>query len=191
MSKANCHCMGLDSIMLLYSPGKTIRLFIANPNHEMDNNHVIADELPLTIAFHSHHCAVTLHVIDGWIMNQVIEPIPPGHRPDASLQAYKYQSAIKDGVCRFVPHLIGHFIRSPRSAHLSAENTAFMAAHEIHTVGVMEGHRAAWFVFEGVEDPNYSSLCYSNADLANFDAAGMYLPMTESQIEKSLSGLWL
>lgn len=58
----NCHVMGLHSIMLLESPEKTIRLFVSDGNSKLRKN---TEENILkgkqTLAFHPHHCNITLH----------------------------------------------------------------------------------------------------------------------------------
>src|SRR6478752_10393471 len=78
-SLLHCHCKGLHSIMLLESPGKTIRLFISTPQSEMYKNlpetfnyekatgESLFHSKKMSIAFHPHHCNVTLHVINGCI----------------------------------------------------------------------------------------------------------------------------
>src|ERR1700728_4215738 len=67
-SKLHCHTRNVHSILLLDSPGQTIRLFIAVPGHELylndhDNTHI------MSVGFHPHHCNVTLSVVLGEVGN--------------------------------------------------------------------------------------------------------------------------
>lgn len=169
-SLMNCHCIGLHSIMLSDVPGRRIRLFIADDNHEMWKNHFTEDEL-MSVGFHAHHCDITLDVICGEITNWVIAEIPiedtkklqhiKSRLDPGILNAYRYTSAITTGEMGIKDvGLSGYFECKKYTSHVHY-GAAFMKANEIHTVYVEAGKVAAWMVYEGKEDPDYLPYIYS------------------------------
>lgn len=180
-SRRNCHAPGVDSIMLLESPGKTIRLFVATEYHNLHQN--LDGAGPLTVAFHPHHCNITLHCVYGAFVNRTLELREES--PNA-LNAYKYRSALLGLQPGF--DFIGSVgVRYTSAFWFGAGDFLYMPADIIHTIGVSKGHRAAWLVNEGTEDPNYEPLCYSDAPLERIDMSGWYQPMSEQSIHRTLT----
>ncbi len=177
-SLLNCHCIGLHSIMLLDSPGKTIRLFIGMPNNELCKN--LPEDFGnrnMSIAFHPHHCNLTLHCVKGRILNWVVRETQAG----TSVTKYKYHSKIKEGDLSF--EVIGPAkLSTTKCRWINEGESSIMDAKDIHTVACDPETLSAWLVYEGIEDPNYSSFCWSNTDLNNKDITGLYLQPSKNEI---------
>lgn len=175
-SLINCHCYGLHSVMLLECPEKTIRLYIADRNNELWKNYRSGPD-KMSIGFHPHHCALTLHCVKGELFNWEVEESADGFAVDK----YKYQSQITDGEMGFA--LIGASkLRTSAQTYIAEGQSISMPASAIHTVACLKGEITAWLVYEGGEDLNYESVCYSNADLLNQDKTMLYLKPTEQQV---------
>lgn len=162
-SLKNCHVRGLHSIMLIDSPGQTVRLYIAGRDHEMAGDN---------LALHPHHCNLTLEVVRGKINNIIYRT---GRGDGYTRGKWLYQSQITTGKMGFT--LIDAADRSlclDSSKHLRHGDVIGMNASTIHTVKVDEGQVAAWFVYEGMEDTNYEPYCWANKDLSKFDTTGLY-----------------
>jgi hypothetical protein len=179
-SRLNCHTTGLSSLMLLEAPGRTIRLFMADESHDLFENAPGAKN-PMSIGFHPHHCNITLHVAWGEICNWTV--LPTYGDAEMNLPRFKLRSAlinggkagfVRDGACR---------LNTVDRRWLSHRTSVSMDARELHTVEVLKGNSAAWFVFEGRENTDYESLCFSPRalDQATFDH--LYIKPTETQVE--------
>lgn len=201
-SLKNCHAVGVDSIMFIDQPEYRVRLFIANANHTLWKN--TDKNNNMSVAFHSHHCNITLVPVTGKFINWRAEEILPFALGKVCLydssrstengkcfqiKKFEYQSKIKEGECRF---------KLMSSAILESKGQDFckydsdpvkMKAKELHTVYVNEGETAAWFVFEGKSDPKYQSHCYSWNNLEQFDASNLYQPITKNEVKKHLINL--
>lgn len=179
-SLLDCHCKGLHSIMLLESPGKTIRLYIAEEGHEMYKNYPERVRMgsPMTIGFHPHHCDLTLHCIAGHFLNWRVCESKFGFEIDK----YEYHSKIKEGETNF-KYLDRCYVYTASETAVHSNNSLFLPANYIHTVACPEGMFCAWLVYEGKEDPNYKSYCYSNADMSKDNFKGLYNKPIEEQIE--------
>jgi hypothetical protein len=169
-SLKNCHCKGLHSIMLSETPGKTIRLYVTEFDHEMDRNFPFEfQDRGLSIGFHPHHCNLTLYVVKGSIMNWVVKEIDKNEpenedRLNFNLDKYNYKSKITENEMSFdlmekdvKLETLGAFIYNKGMS-------IYMTGDEIHTIGVAAKSITAWLVFEGREDPNYQSVCYTNSN---------------------------
>jgi len=181
----NCHTKGLHSVMLLDAPGKTIRLFISEPRSEMSKNTIeqFKDGVPLSIAFHSHHCDITIKCIFGIIKNWKVSELPNSDsansdnsfvRPknsapqellpeDLTVSKYRYKSAILDGEIKF-EKLCDSSLRTISIVTAHPGIVIPMKAHEIHTVSTDKSRICAWLVYEGKEDESYEKACFSNTD---------------------------
>lgn len=182
-SLMNCHAIGLHSIMLLESPGKTIRLFIAMPYHELWKNlPADFDENRMSIGFHPHHCNITLHCIMGRFHNWTVKENVWGY----SVKKFEYKSKINGGEFGVTP--IGFPLINSTSQRWVYENEVVsMRANEIHTVGVEKGKVAAWFVYEGKEDPSYKPYLYSNHDIDKEGKKDLYQKMPFIDVEYLLT----
>lgn len=181
-SLLNCHCIGLHSIMLLEAPGKTIRLYITEENHQLYKNGMdyINEQ---SIAYHPHHCNLTIHCVYGSLVNITVQE---SHNDNAPLfNKYLYKSEISDGEMKFHPQ------GEARIEHLGFKTVGkgesiTMKAKDIHTVFCSKGTINAWLVYEGKEDETYNPICYTKKDLNNESSEGLYIPMNENQIRTLL-----
>lgn len=180
----NCHCKGLHSIMLLEGARKTIRLFVADIGNEMKKNYPDMDFLPrkdMSIAFHPHHCNITIDVIKGEIFNWIIGEDARGFR----INKYFYKSEISNGKIGF--EFLGDTLMATKSReYISQGQSAYMEANLIHTVACDSKELTAWLVYEGKEDYDYHAINYSNNDLAKFNSDGLYKKPTELEITSLL-----
>lgn len=178
-SLINCHCVGLDSVMLVDLPESRIRMFYANKHHELWRNSGFDD---MSVALHSHHCDVKLVPITENVYN-ITQEVAGSH---VKLREFIYQSPITKGTGSFKP------TGANLETHLVSQQLLWpidMIARERHTVFVPKEQEAAWFVMEGREDPLYEPLCYSNVDLEKFDFTPLYQPMSLEYLESILRSL--
>ena len=185
-SLTNCHAIGLHSIMLLHTPEKTIRLFVTDTNHELTTNNRLdfIDGKPLSIAFHPHHCNLTLHCVKGNFLNWVVEETEDS--TGFQIKKFLYQSAITKGEMGFKFLGDTHLVTTSEKV-IDAGEYAYMPANELHTVTCVPNAVSAWFVYEGKENPLYSSICYSNSNLASMKTdERLYQKMQESDIYRLL-----
>lgn len=175
----NCHTVGVDSIMFDDTPGKRVRVFIANKNHDLWRN--VPTKHLMSVGIHDHHCDIALELISGNVYNIMAEMAECG---DVRLNAFRYESAITGPGGRFVE------LPSVCRFRLWIEplsGIVKMSAREMHTVYVPKGETAAWFVVEGEDDPAYESICYSNALLEHADFSELYKPMSVDYLLAKLS----
>lgn len=149
----NCHCRGVHSIMLIEKPEQTIRLYVADWPNDLYKNYSFRDEM--SVAFHAHHCDLTIHVLKGELRNRVAKESEQG----TILSKFIYHSKIKDDDIKF--EKIGDVSVSViKDLDLLPYQSVFMPADTIHTVASPIGIITAWFVYEGKEDPNYKPYCF-------------------------------
>ena len=177
-SLVNCHTIGMDSILFDDTPGKRLRAFFANEDHELWKNG-LPFEHELSVGLHSHHCAITLDPIFGTPYNVIESALGI----NSSWSSFKYQSKISTGKGGFVN--VGE-LKKFRLAAIPLYVPWHMKASEIHTVYLPKGKIAAWFVREHADDPNYVPLTYSNGDLEKLDFTRLYKPMTIDNLLKKL-----
>lgn len=182
----NCHAPECDSILFDDTPGARVRAFIVGNGHNLFQNYGMSGK-PLSVALHSHHCAVRLVPIFGRVYN--VRPI--GHLGRPRYAQFKFQSQINSGK--------GGFTRTPGDDNTMAvrldlmelKRSVDMKASDIHTIAVAYGEPAAWMVYEGEEDPTYDGMCYSDADLENFDFSALYKPMSVDYLHNLLGTMRL
>lgn len=195
-SLLNCHCKGLHSIMLLDSPGKTIRLYIAVKGNEMYLNHgeFFPDE-PInkvqptkkqTISFHAHHCALTLQCIKGEFVNWSVLRSEEGF----TIDKWIYKSHINTGKMGF-ERIGSDKIITDSFRVIRPGVSLYLPANEIHTVCCNTSEESAWLVYEGKEDENYLSVSWSNNDLSKIDDSNLYQKPTEAQVLDLLKSVGL
>ncbi len=189
----DCHVKGLHSIMLLNEPSKIVRLFVCTDDHMMWKNDLRGDRDgfrdPLSLGVHAHHCDLTLEAVRGCFYNITADPYGP-----ATLEAFKYQSAILDGKCGFEKlnqHANFTLDWDCYDANLKGDRKdVTMPARQLHTVHVTRGEPAAWLVYEGAEDPDYKPITYSNWDLAGSQSdPGFYQKATAVEIQDLLESV--
>jgi hypothetical protein len=172
-SLVNCHAIGLHSVMFDNTPGARVRCFIARPDHNMWTNNMVLDAR-MSIAFHAHHCDITLDPVFGDVFNVRPYRVKGG---GYYLRAHEYQSCITTGQGKFVRRGDRYDMWAvPITEKLNGPVP--MQAREVHSVFVPFGQSAAWYVFEGGEDPQYMPLAWSNKDLRTFDFSPLYKPMS-------------
>lgn len=184
-SLLHCHARNVHSIMLLCSPGKTIRLFFAEPNHDLYKNLPINFSKGVSVGFHAHHCEITLYPVLGRICNWKISLTKPASCTELFLFGYRYKSAIGGGTPSFQWNKKMYWFNSYPVQWIE-KHPHYMTAKEIHTVGVAQGEPAAWLVFEGREDKDYCPITYANSDLDKFDWSGLYKKPSERRLRSIL-----
>jgi len=178
----NCHVKGVYSIMLLDSPGKTIRLYITDVDHELNPfmNRVI------NVGYHPHHCDLTLKIVEGTLTNITVEETDDIDS-DFEIDKYLYKSKISKGEMRF-DHIGRTDMKYIDRKILDKGDELFMKADEIHTVSVEKDKICAWLVFEGKSDPKYIPYCYSTTNLNYENGEGLYIkPESMDQIIELLN----
>ena len=182
-SLINVHCKGMDSIVVKDAPGM-VRIFVARRDHELWRND--PDDKLLTtwsVALHKHHCNVTLMPILGEVYNvlgtprQVDSPV--------SMRPYRYKSPIGTHEGKF-ELLDSTWINLNLMKYL-LNRPQFLRANVPHSVYVPKNTVAAWWIWEGAEDPSYLPTVWSNDDLENFSFEGYNLPMTEERLKETLN----
>ena len=179
----NCHAIGVHSVMLLESPGQTIRLYVAVGGHELWKNLPEHYMDGMSIGFHPHHCNLTLHCIRGaiWNWQATVEP-RNGNTSRAKLRGYIYRSQITEGKQGFELTIADAMLTYSFPDKIE-NDSIFMSADELHTVGVDRYESAAWLVYEGKEDPNYRPVCYSTSHLESIVSdERMYQKPTKGEV---------
>lgn len=193
-SYLNCHVKGVHSYMLIDYPGRSVRVFYATAQHDLGKNIAAAvnrssNAEPMSVAFHSHRRNLTLEVIQGTLTNITAFEDDGCYDPQI-LNKFKYESRILDGKMKFVKKGKGKLAnKGPQK--LNKGDYLHLPAQYFHTVAVDPYTTCAWLVFEGAEDPGYTSECYSNADLENISDEGLYIKPTEQQAQLHLSAIGL
>lgn len=176
----NCHVKGLHSVMLLDSPGKTIRMFVTGANNDMVRNY---DNNNMSLGFHPHHCYLTLKVIKGQITNRILKCVPSGM--GFTMQKHRYISKILNENEAKIEHIGEQENCLVVNSVLNYDHSIGMSANTIHTVGVGKGI-AAWLVFEGKEDKNYQPLIYSGTKIEKLETEGLYQKPTEEEVDEMI-----
>lgn len=184
----NCHAKGVSSIVLIDAPGERVRLFVAHENHDLARNSpALYREAGMSIGFHPHHCNITLQQVAGTIWNWIVAPID---YTEIGTTKYSYESSITGTETQFIKQ--GYANLGTRSLYsLGNGESCQMDANELHTITCEAGEVAAWFVFEGKEDPEYEPVCYSTSYLEGFDPYGLYTPMTAVDVFTSPTSVGL
>lgn len=167
----NCHSVGLHSIMLLESPGKTIRLYIA------DSNHVLYRNFPenlgqerLSLSFHAHHCNLTLHCVYGKLLNWHVKGT--AEQFGFQIDKYNYKSKIKDGELSFHKVDSRENLETVNYIFLNEGDSLQMSASDIHTVAVDKGRVSAWLVYEGKKTLTTNPFAIQTITLMKFQRTG-------------------
>ncbi len=197
-SLLHCHAKNVHSIMLLECPGKTIRLFVAEPNHELWKNNRVNIFYEQTVSFHAHHCELTLlpvtDCVGNWEMRKVYSVPGSGIAPPSSdeLDEYQYQSKITHGKIGF-KKLGSQYLSTTAYDFLTPGVSHYMPAETIHTIFLPRGVAAAWFALEGRENPEHDNKCWSFTDQSKIDFSEFYKPMSEVKLVQllKLAGLYL
>lgn len=194
----NCHVKGLHSIMLLESPEQTIRLFVSEPSTPIAKNTKfnILERGVQTVAFHPHHCDITLHVVKGTVTNHIVEQVSIedeiyNTRNPEKLKGlgyffakkYFFESAIRseERTSKF-KYSSTQMLRFIDSKDISEGSSLLLKATDIHTVTTYDIGTTAWFVYEGKEDPNYSPFCFNVCELSEETNPNLYKKPTVHQI---------
>lgn len=173
-SLMNCHVRGLHSIMFLNTPEQRIRLYIATPEHELWKNNI--DTLG-SLAAHPHHCNITIHCIKGAVVNLEYRPDKNG-----KYLAFRYMSAITMGEGAFHARPWFSPVSYSQMRAIGEGKSLELPANLIHSVSALPGCLTAWFVYEGREDKNYTSLSYSNQPLEETSFDGLYGKISEQEV---------
>lgn len=206
----NCHAFGVDSLMFCDTPGKTIRMFIAGPEHRLWTNHPLGTksrgqgDWPMSVAIHPHRRDLTLVGFQGMVQNLRYElddkssgpasnGVPVGIRTRYAPKRcckFSYRSEILDGRGGFQCLSAGHALSLKLTDVLEGPGAyVSMDAKDLHTVFVKKGETAAWIVLEAHEDPSYENVCYSDAALDMFSSDGMYLKPSTLEVLSLLERL--
>lgn len=179
-SRLHCHAHNLHSIMLLEAPGKTIRVFVAEPGHTLWRNFPENIESGMSVGFHPHHCDLTLVGLRGTFFNWIVRS---GN--ELVLPRFRYRSALRGEKPGFEKMgTIG--LRTHEGRFLTAGASVSMRATDVHTVAALTDRWSAWLVLEGGEDTNYEPFCYSTAELETESFDHLYKPMSESKLRELL-----
>jgi hypothetical protein len=182
-SYLNCHVRGMHSIVLYTSPGDSLRLFVATPDHELHLNRRTSLG---SLAAHAHHCDVTLQCNTGFFVNLDYAL----DRYIGEFKPFQYQSHIHTGKGGFIS-VKGASAYPTDHKLVKAGETLALKARDIHSVSVVRGQGASWFVREDAEDPGYVPLAYSTQDLTQSKWEGLYQRPTAEQVLELLQSVGL
>jgi hypothetical protein len=186
----NCHVNGLHSIMLLESPGKTIRLYYHSPKGALTFNNLgvildLDDQFQMQLAAHPHHCNLTLHCVWGKMVNINLDIVTGSKNYDVKMDRFTYDSKIiNEEVTRMFTHSGTDELQIANVTTLNPGQAIFLKADTIHTV-YCPGE-AAWLVYEGTENPEYKPFAWSNSDLSAVDVDG-YERLSVNEITEILT----
>lgn len=179
----NCHAEGVDSLLFDDTPGARVRAFICRREHTLWRNRLADNrEVPFSVGLHPHHCDITLDLIFGNAFN-IVEVFHGGWR--TSLREFNYQSAITGEQGRFIETGSVRMVRLV-SERLTRGCPFSMRAADLHTIFVPKDEEAAWFVYEGADDPEYKARAYSDDDLTALDFSQLYQPMSVERAREEI-----
>lgn len=193
-SSANCHVRGLHSIMLLQKPGQSMRLYAATEDHELwRNGEEGIPESPMVAGFHPHHSNIMLHCVSGLVINPRAVVLRADGPQDGfrtrRLKRYRFDKSVEDKEVDTGFIEDGHdLVRVTEYQHLQPRDFVEMASHELHTISIPKGRSAAWFVYNGKEDPQYIPYLWTNTDLHKSSVTELYQPMSEEKLHSLLVG---
>lgn len=187
LSLKNCHAMGVDSLVLSDRPNM-VRIFYAHGEHELYRNlPIVSSRESFSVGLHEHHCDIQMIPLFGKVFNIFADstfwrdgsgPVVP-----VKLDPFRYTSGINtgDNTSRFQKV---ETIDSRRFDlyKQKLDKPLNLKANVQHTVFIPQFESAAWMIVEGEENPLYSPITWSNADLENFDSTNLYLPMDDFDI---------
>lgn len=185
-SLMHCHAHCVHSIMLLECPGKTIRLFVAEPGHLLGGNNPIDFRERQSVGFHAHHCELTLVPTTSSVWNWTVEKDAPTGWESFVCDEFQYQSAITHGKIGF-EKIGSRQLATKEFRKMHAGEAVYMDAEQIHTVYVPSLTWGAWFALEGRENPAHDNHCWSMSALDKEDFSGFYKPMAETELERLLA----
>jgi hypothetical protein len=157
----NCHAKGVHSFVIHEKDGYLKRVFYADTNHEIQNTSCLA--------IHSHRTDIKITVLEGCLYNKVCEPDLKGER----FSVYKWDSKILNDTGKFV-YLFDTKLETTEANMYKAGDTFYLASHMLHTVAVNKDEKCVWLVEESMPVMPYSPLVYSQRDLNNWTAEGLY-----------------
>lgn len=198
-SYLNCHVKGVHSFMLIDYPGKSVRVYHAEPDHDLGRNMDIvvsnnrSSARPLSVAFHSHRRNLTLEVIQGTLYNSQAFEDSGAYYPH-KLDKFEYRSQIVDGEMKFnkIDSDVKMVIKNATPLTTNGgQSSMFLPADYIHSIAVEPQKTCTWIVYEGAENTSYDSVCYSNADLEKLSSEGLYVRPTEEQVRHFMIAMGL
>lgn len=183
-SLLHCHARNVHSLVLVQGPNdkSLIRMFIAEPGHALGGNAPGLAETQQSVAFHAHHCDLTLLPLLGDVRNWLLWYGAEG----IGIAKYRYKSALREGEMQF--QRCGQGLLKTVS-FLPLDRAVHLEAREIHTMYAPSNEWAAWVVIEGREDEHYNSDCFSFTDPNQQDMAGFYRPMDRESMERLMMEL--
>ncbi len=140
----------------------------------------------MSVAFHPHHCNLTLQCVKGRFLNWELKESSAG----IYIQKFKYQSKITKGKLKFKSEGYS-YLATTDYRWVNEGDSISMPAHQIHTVACEYDKWSAWLVYEGTEDKNYSSSCWSNSNPNEQVFENLYLKPTKQQIVNLLQEVGL
>lgn len=182
-SLINSHCEGMDSLVIKDGPGM-VRMFIARPEHQLWRNNPAVFDSVFSIGLHAHRCDITIMPVVGEVYN-VVTTTKKDMVSLVPMRSFTYKSPILHGGHGSFEHLDENDIPIALIRERMT-GPVFMPAHKIHSVYVAQGKPAAWFIWEGAENTTHRPVCYSNADLLQFDFSKLDQPMTLDRLRQDL-----
>lgn len=189
---SNCHAPGLHSIVFIDTPEKFVRMFFADSTHNLHNNllqkFTAGFKLPssLSIGYHPHHCNITLCCLKGKLINILAKE---NEEYGVPITKYEYTSQITGDELGF-KKIKDTYLSNFDVVKLNPGDSLALKSSLMHTVASEQHEECAWLVFEGKEDKDYKSFCYSNANLTNKeDFKELYKPMEYSKFLQILKTL--
>lgn len=161
-------------------------MYVTTRDHQLHTNYEKAD----TLAFHPHHCDLTLHCIAGEFSNiRAYVQLEMLGADTIVHNRYKYNSPINtDQPVGFT--LDGDDILKVRRPNkITPGNGMYLRAQDIHTIACPENSINAWLVYEGKENPKYQALAWSNNDLTFLKREGLYRKASESEVYDLLESI--
>jgi hypothetical protein len=186
-SYKNCHAKGLHSIVLNQSPnGELTRFYYTTSDHCLEQN--LIPEVKTSLAIHSHRFDLKFTTLRGEMINVTYRfPTENEFVESDIFTAWKFQSQILTGRGSFLKQEHPQKLLFVDAHAICEKKSIKMKATELHTVGVFQGHKAAWLVEETNFNPHHNDICYTNNDMENFNFDGLYQKYSsKEEIEKMI-----
>lgn len=165
MSRKDCHCKGLDSIVIAdRADGRLVRVYVAHPGSEINK----PNNDGLVVGIHNHRYPLRLLGLAGMCFNieYSISPMHPlGGAPwDLFLNAYRFGKMGQD--------IKSCGKRRVRRVSETRIDDIILPAESLHTVVVGE-RGGVWAALEGPEIGG-DTICLSDRDLTKWSPEGLY-----------------
>ena len=162
----HCHTKEVTSIGLHSNDREGLRVFLAHPGHKLFTNHIeefMFNRRPMSVGIHPHRRALFLNCFVGSIVNVSATLL---NEPDQwCLRKCEFRSRIlgERGEIKLMKGAYHFSLTEKKIQADTSQRGIALKASDLHTIAVESWKKAAWSVSEGLCDPDFKAVMYTNA----------------------------